>query len=355
MAKIDLLKRINQVLNPDGTEIDFKSFDKQVDKLKKVLKEKIQVQTLEDVNAQLDKFRKRIDLDPLMEAIDKIEDQVEERMENLSSLMEGKSSEIQMLVSGNKKESQAQVGELLNEVNVLRGELLNLNKQKEGELKSIKEQLEALSEVGTKMDKNLKNISQEVTVNKESGTKESAVTNKRFEEAKNYLEDVVSELRTRINSMATNRGGNANRQILINGVDALTRYTDINIKPGSNVTITYANNNTTKKVDITLSATGGSGSVTGTSRNVVSTAVTSTVSGASGTDVVTICTAGVKINLPTASGNNNLYTIKNTAASSVLVSPDGADTIDGDSNIILRTQYTAVDLISDGSSNWNIT
>lgn len=55
-------------------------------------------------------------------------------------------------------------------------------------------------------------------------------------------------------------GGNMNRKISVNGTDILTRYTDINLK-GSGVTYTAVNNNTTKQVDLTLTASGGGGSV----------------------------------------------------------------------------------------------
>lgn len=56
-------------------------------------------------------------------------------------------------------------------------------------------------------------------------------------------------------------GGNANRNIAIgSNTSVLSRYTDINIKAGSNVAISYVNNDTTKYLDLTFSATGGGGS-----------------------------------------------------------------------------------------------
>jgi len=45
-----------------------------------------------------------------------------------------------------------------------------------------------------------------------------------------------------------------NRQMFIGGVDPLTKYTDMNLKAGPNCTITYANNNATGKVDVTISS-----------------------------------------------------------------------------------------------------
>lgn len=48
-------------------------------------------------------------------------------------------------------------------------------------------------------------------------------------------------------------GGSMNRQIKVNGVDYLTKYTDINLIGG----ITAVDNNTLKRVDITFSSSGG--------------------------------------------------------------------------------------------------
>ena len=146
-------------------------------------------------------------------------------------------------------------------------------------------------------------------------------------------------------------GGNMNRNILVgNNPSTLGRYTDLNILAGTNVTLSYVNNDNRKTTDLTIAATGGGGS----NRNISTVAISSVVASVAATDYVIIANQGVQLTLPTAVGNSNLYTIKNTAASSVLVAAAGAETIDGDPNIILAVRYTAVDLISDGA-NWHIT
>lgn len=163
------------------------------------------------------------------------------------------------------------------------------------------------------------------------------------------LKDVLKEIIPRLPS----GGGNMNRNIVIGGNSSvLSRYTDINLKAGPNVTLSYQNNDTTKRVDITIAATGGGGG--GTVRSVNSISTSQTAGAASGTDYVYICTAGVQLTLPDATANTNLYTVKNTSSSSVLVSTTSAQTIDTQSNVILPLQYTSIDLISD-SSNWDIT
>lgn len=54
-------------------------------------------------------------------------------------------------------------------------------------------------------------------------------------------------------------GGSMNRQIRVGGVDYLTKYTDINLIAGTNVSIAVADDNTNKRVGLTFSASGGAG------------------------------------------------------------------------------------------------
>lgn len=150
-------------------------------------------------------------------------------------------------------------------------------------------------------------------------------------------------------------GGQANRNIAIGGNQSvLSRYGDINLKAGSNVTIVYSSNNTTKFTDVTISSSGGGGSVGGTVRSINNISTSQTAGSTAGTDYVYICSAGINLTLPDAVGNTNLYTVKNTSTSSVIVTTTAAETIDTAPNIIMPVQYTSIDLISD-SANWQIT
>lgn len=167
------------------------------------------------------------------------------------------------------------------------------------------------------------------------------------------MEDLLKEAEPLIvSAVPRHSGGNMNRNIAIGGnLKALNRYTDINFKAGSNVTITYANNDSTKNTDITFAASGSGGGIT---RQVNAVNTSLTADSTASTDQVYVCSDGIAVTLPTAVGNSNLYTIKNTAASSVLVATTGGESIDGDTELILATQFTSVDLISDGT-NWKIT
>lgn len=173
-------------------------------------------------------------------------------------------------------------------------------------------------------------------------------------------DEVISELKKdilrRISLIQQTGGGNQNRDIRIGGnASTLSKYTDINLKAGANVTLTYSNNDTTKYLDVTIAATGGGGgSVSGITRSINNISTSQTAGATTGTDYVYIVSAGAKVTLPDALSNTNLYTVKNTSSSSVMVDTTSAQTIDGSANLILPIQYTSVDLISNGS-NWDIT
>lgn len=93
----------------------------------------------------------------------------------------------------------------------------------------------------------------------ESGLRD---TNENLDAEIGEIRDTVERWRTDMLGRIANQGGGAmNRQILVNGVDVLTRYTDINLT-GS---LTATTNNGGRRVDIAFADTGAVwGSITGT-------------------------------------------------------------------------------------------
>lgn len=62
----------------------------------------------------------------------------------------------------------------------------------------------------------------------------------------------------------------------------------------------------------------------------------------------------ITVNLPTAVSNNATYTIKKiAAANSMIIDPNGTQTIDGSTTITITVENTSLVLVSDGS-NWRI-
>lgn len=96
-----------------------------------------------------------------------------------------------------------------------------------------------------------------------------------------------------------------------------------------------------------VAATGGSGITR--SINVVTTDTTAADSAS--TDYVYFVNAGIRLTLPTAVANTNLYTVKNTSSSSVLVlAPEG---IDGSASALMPTNFESLSFISN-SSIWGV-
>lgn len=66
-------------------------------------------------------------------------------------------------------------------------------------------------------------------------------------------------------------------------------------------------------------------------------------------------TFGIKLSLPDAVGaNGSSFTIKNINTGNITILPSGSDLIDGQANLVVQYRYSAVGLISLGSSGWII-
>ena len=95
----------------------------------------------------------------------------------------------------------------------------------------------------------------------------------------------------------------------------------------------------------------GPGFEAGAATNVVSTNYTLLVSD----DVVMVDVAGSVMSLPDATSfpSPKKYTIKNLSTGSIIVSPYGSQTIDGQDQILITQQYTSITITTD-LSNWFI-
>jgi predicted nucleic acid-binding Zn-ribbon protein len=348
------IKKLLAVLKPDATQVDFADFDKKVKELQDSLKEKIQAQTLDDVRGQLDKFQKKIDFAPLSDSVQSIEESLNTKLEAISQAIDEELATLKGLIDSKDSEAKGGITQVNENIKLLEAEYKGLDLRKTTDIAELKDrisQLSSIADTATQAISGLKDVLEEsrgdVNVIRDDL---QAITSSNI----NSLEKLRQELSNRINNLRIG-GGNQNRNIAIGGnTSVLSKYTDINIKPGSNVTLTYSNNDTTKYLDLTITATGGS-SVAGTTRSINREATSQTMGGTASTDYVYIATDGILLTLPTAVGNSNLYTVKNVAASSVMVATTGGQTIDGDSNIILNNQYTSVDIVNDGNDNWSIT
>lgn len=346
------LRRILSTLSPDGTSADFKAFDDSVLQLKSGLKEKIQVKTLEDVNNQLERFRKRFDLTAITSAFQKLDDSLNARVKETQALLEDEFAAYKKLTADQSGTTNEKISEVYDRISGLKRLIDSLEAQKGGDLKELRSRVELLAAFEKRAAMTFIELENSIAVLND----QEYPSFKDIEIVTTELEKLRRELTNRINNIPRG-GGNANRNIAIGGnTSVLSLFTDINIKAGNNVSLTYQNNQTTKYLDLTITATGGGGSsVAGITRSINRISTSQAAGNTTGTDYTYVCAAGVNLTLPDAAGNTNLYTVKNIAASSVLVTTTAGQTIDSDATLILATQFTSVDLQNDGSDNWSIT
>jgi hypothetical protein len=174
----------------------------------------------------------------------------------------------------------------------------------------------------------------------------------RAEQSMKQMGDDLMEEIKRLKSRQNNGNGNMNRNIAVGGnTSVLSKWTDINLKPGAGTLITYAANDTTGYTDITITATGSGSGITRQINNVSTPTV---MDATPSIDQVYLVSGNTTMTLPTAVGNTNLYTVKNVGVGTVIINTTGGETIDNDSNVTMPVRYTSVDLISNGT-NWQIT
>lgn len=334
----DRLKNILDILSPDGTSADFSSFDESVAKLKESLKGKMEADSLQEMKKQIEKFKKTLDFAPLQKSISDIEKTLDEKIKRASTLVDNELS----VFSSTLKNDRLDLTDVTLNVESLKTELGKL-KEQAAEIAVIKERLNKLPEFVKRIESMFAAF-QEAIDSKDEMDGQNTV-----EYFNSEMEKMRRELNNRINNLSG--GGNANRNIAVGGnTSVLSTFTDINLKAGSNVTITYAKNQTTKYTDITIAAAGGGG---GTIRSINSIAINTTAGSTAGTDYVYLVSGTTTLTIPTAVGNTNQYTIKNVGSGVVTVAFTGGETCDGSATLSLPVQYTSVDIISD-TVNWNV-
>lgn len=332
------------------------------------------------VNEEMSATRKELQDRPVLKALDKVSKDFAQLkkdmdMKGLFKAIEDADTEN----SGRLQELEAVFAEkidtIFNEVRMSeeRGsqmtasEIKNVLDQLSAHTSTYQNERDSLVNKGSLIEAEVSRLAQELAVvqrklgtpKKDDGTQRTLTQNiedtKKARKVAEEAKEAVDDLRRRVNSrMASlsHGGGNANRNIAIGGnTSVLSTYTDINIKPGNNVSFTYTNNPDTKYLDLTITATGSGSGIT---REINSVAVDTAAGSTAGIDYVYLVSGTTTITLPTAVGNENLYTIKNVGVGTVTIATTGAETIDGASTIVMPVQYTSVDLISN-NADWQVT
>lgn len=89
------------------------------------------------------------------------------------------------------------------------------------------------------------------------------------------------------------------------------------------------------------------------SRSVVVTSAAFTAGSIAGTDYVYLVSGAHAVTLPTATGNMNRYTFKNTHTANITVTSSVSETIEGAASLTI-TFGSSVDIISNGTNAWSV-
>ncbi len=171
--------------------------------------------------------------------------QVKSYLKTIQKDFDGKVSEVNMLLSDLEDKMSGSETDIRSQITDAKAELKDFSKRV---IEANKEQQSSAKE----------SVSSLVKKSQENFSKIESKTEKINKEIDSLKEDLINKFSVVLASQNTG-GGSMNRQILVGGTNPLTRYTDYNIIAGSGVTITYANDDVNKRVNLTFISSGGAG------------------------------------------------------------------------------------------------
>lgn len=222
------------------------------------LKSNPTVKYLGEINNKLTKFKEDFNIASLVDVVNSVQEQLTELQDATDQKLAERLNafndvikKIQKDGNSSQKTTEGRINEFVDQIEELRKTFTEGNKLPtvlDKALVSFNDRFDGLNSRFQELDKDV--VRQIGSASKTS----VGLLNKQLETA---LDLFRSEMLSRIANVG---GGNANRNIWLKGNSSvLSRYTDINIKQGSNMTITAATNDTTKTTDITFASSGGGG------------------------------------------------------------------------------------------------
>lgn len=229
------------------------------------LKENPTIKFLDGFTGKLERFKKDFNLEPIIAEIEAVQKSMEEakqlsdeEFKKIKEETDLKSTELTSLITNIKDDLQNTTGKelkgLLSKISSLED---GLSYQRDSSDKSGQSLKQVMGEFEKKFEDIFKTFKQrEKNDNEHAFNLQSVLEDK--DKAIKTTQDSIEKLRRDLFSRLSNLGGgNANRQINVNSSVMSNKYTDINFKNGSNVTITKADDEVNKRVNITIASTGG--------------------------------------------------------------------------------------------------
>lgn len=251
------LKNLLGKLSSFDTEVEdtFSSLDKEMANVTARLKETITAKTLEQVNVEFKKLQDSFK--PLISAFADFKTDIQasltKREKDLVDALESKTNDFKESIKENKNINNSKLNELSGDIKLIQDEL-NKTLRNKVEIPNFSKQIQEVEERMETMIGILPNddLADDIgTLKKQISDIEDALKKIRI--------DLINKLS---NIHGTHGGGNMNRQIRVEGVDVLTKYTDINLVGISSSIITTVDN-TNKRINIRFPSSGGGGGTPG--------------------------------------------------------------------------------------------
>lgn len=202
-------------------------------------------QRTEDVIKKFDKLYESLKLT--------IQDRDAEYADAIELLIKETDKRVRSYLANLQKNADSKLEDVNSLITRLEDKLSSSDSEVRNQLKEAKS---AILDFNSKLSKAYKEI--ESLVNKSFAAYDKL--DNKTELINKEIDSLKKDLIARFSDAMSHKGGGSmNRQIRIDGTNYLTRYTDINLKAGSGMTLAAANDDVNKRVNITFTSTGGGG------------------------------------------------------------------------------------------------
>lgn len=233
MAKTSNIKKLLKYLTPDPMSADFSEFDKQVSVLKEQLREKVTIKTLDEVTQELKRFKKSLNMKPLVDSIDKLKSSLDKRGQELFDEIEKRTLELSMA-------DKARVESLKVEILELQVQLSSLEEVRKKDLEAIYASIPNLSQFEDMVNEMILEVSSRL----------DTLEDEEREDWQKKIDELRKEL---INRLSNIGGGAQNQQVNVNSSVMSLRYADINFVNSGGVTWSASDDSVNKRVNIVAS------------------------------------------------------------------------------------------------------
>ncbi len=204
------------------------------------------LRAMEDMQKSIQALSSDSQIGELMDALNEASNENEKNLKDLAASFTEQVRTLRSEISSLPEDSQ--VEELISQLNQLKSGFTN-----QATTFQTKESL--IQAEFSRIEQELSSLSRRLVAREQDRTSEE-----QNEATKAELQREMDDLRKTVMSrLATIGGGNMNRNFTLAGASLLTKYTDINLVAGSNMTITASTDNAKGTTNLTFASSGGGG------------------------------------------------------------------------------------------------